>query len=70
MTADYENITRKIYDCGGEGDLYFIPVCPQCGRFVKADERVTVNGLGNWVEQPNATCKKCGRVEMPFEGFV
>lgn len=62
---DYENIRRVSYD----GGLVFVPVCPSCGRFVKADATVAVNGLGELVPQPNASCSKCGRVEMPFEGF-
>lgn len=66
---EYVNFRRKCY--GEEGNLMvFVPVCPICGRFVKADDVVHTN---NWVEglakKPNATCKKCGRIEMPFEGF-
>ena len=59
----YENFRRVAY-----GDWQFIPVCPSCGRFVKADETINVNGLEEYVKEPNATCKKCGRVEMPCEG--
>lgn len=62
----YENFRRVCY----AGGLTFIPVCPKCGRFVKADEIVIVNGLDELVSQPNATCSKDGRVEMLFEGFV
>lgn len=62
---EYENTRRIRYD----GGMIFLPVCPKCGRFVKADESVAVNGLGEYVPNPNATCAKCGRVEMPFEGF-
>jgi hypothetical protein len=63
---EYEGVRRVLY---GDG-MTFVPVCPQCGRFIKADKTVTVNGFGDYVAKPNATCKKCGRVEMPFEGFV
>ena len=64
---NHENMRRVIYG----DDMVFIPVCPRCGRFVKADETVTVvNGFGEYVPKPNATCSQCGRVEMPFEGFV
>ena len=47
----------------------FCPVCPTCGRFVKADGEVTLRGDGQPVGS-NATCSRCGRVEMPFEGYV
>jgi hypothetical protein len=66
---EYVNLRRELYKTDEWGDLLFIPVCPKCGRFVKADKAVTVNGLGEYVSKPNATCKKDGRVEMPFEGF-
>ena len=39
-------------------------VCPICGRFVKPDDRTKIPEYqGN---KPNATCKKCGRVQMDF----
>lgn len=59
---EYEGVKRVVYG-GEEIGATFVPVCPHCGRFVKADE---VTRVGN----PNATCSKCGRVTMPFEGFV
>lgn len=47
----------------------FIPRCPNCGRFVKAGE-ILMNREGEIKEkEPNATCKKCGQVSMPFEGY-
>ena len=52
-----------------EGGAYFARVCPNCNRFVKADDTVDVNGLEDIIHKPNATCKKCGRVEMPFTGW-
>jgi hypothetical protein len=52
-------------DCGAT----FAPTCPVCGRFVKADATILANADGYYKEQPNATCKKCGRVEMPFVGY-
>ncbi len=63
----YESLRRVTY---GEDRATFIPVCPTCGRFVTADDHVYLNGLEELVKGANATCKKCGRVEMPFEGFV
>ncbi len=64
-----ENIKRIVY----EGGMWFLPVCTNCGRFVKADKILKV--LHNkWtdedkIEEPNATCKKCGRIQMVFEGY-
>lgn len=66
---EYEGMRRVGYDSEGNGTLVFCPVCPKCGRFVKADDIVKVNGLGEYIDEPNADCKHCGRVEMPFEGF-
>ncbi len=64
---EYANMNWITY---GEEQAMFIPVCPKCRCFVKADKEIMFNGLGEIVEQPNATCKKCGRVEMPFMGFL
>ncbi len=58
---EYEGLRRVAY--GDEGAT-FVPVCPKCGRFVKADN--TIQG----VDRPNATCAKCGRVTMLFEGYI
>lgn len=63
---EYEGVGRLVY--GDEGAT-FIPVCEKCGRFVKADGTVSFNGFGDYKKAPNATCKKCGRIEMIFEGF-
>lgn len=52
-----------------EDGLLFLRTCPVCGRFVKADETVHVNGFGELAKEPNATCSKDGRVEMPFQGY-
>ena len=68
---DYVDDRRICY--GDEDDeigiLVFVPKCLACGRYVKTDEDVSLastedNGL------TNATCKKCGRMKMLFEGFV
>ena len=61
----YENMRRINY----EGGAIFVPVCAKCGRFVKADKTIFVNDETGLKKQPNATCKKCGRTEMIFEGF-
>lgn len=68
---EYENLRRISYpdESGQIGDAVFIPVCPNCGRFVKANETIKVNEIQGLKDEPNAKCKKCGDVKMPFEGF-
>ena len=39
-------------------------VCPKCGRFVKPDEKTRIPEYQG--KEPNATCKRCGRVQMEF----
>ena len=63
---EYEGVRRLVY---GDGAT-FIPACGKCGRFVKADETIMFNGFGELADQPNATCSKCGRIEMLFEGYL
>lgn len=63
---EYENMRRIQYDNGAT----FIPVCEGCGRFVKADKSVLTNDVVGLHPGPNATCSKCGRTRMPFEGFI
>lgn len=70
--ADYSyfNVRRQVYKSGAT----FVPVCPTCFRFVKADKTIQIYPEGHPVygglaPGPNATCSKCGRVEMLFEGF-
>lgn len=65
MDHEYENVRRIVY----EGGATFVPVCEKCGRFVKADKTIEVSEMNGLKKQPNSTCKKCGRVEMLFEGF-
>ena len=65
----YENFRRVSYGDGASGKAQFVPVCPICGRFVRADDTIQIRGEQVDFEQPNATCKKCGRVEMSFEGW-
>ena len=62
----YEN-TRRIQYTGG---ATFVPVCTKCGRYVKADSTIKVNEAVGLHPGPNATCSKCGRTEMIFEGFI
>lgn len=65
---EYENVRRITY--GNDECLVFVPVCSNCGRFVVADETVNVNELSGQPSGDNATCSKCGRVSMIFEGYV
>ncbi len=64
--CEYEQMRRIVY---GDGAM-FVPVCQKCGRFVKADEFVYIHEWHGLKDQPNATCFKCGRVKMIFEGFI
>ena len=61
---EYENVRRIVY--GDEGAT-FVPVCVGCGRFIKADETIKASDIRL---EANATCKKCGRIKMVFEGFI
>ena len=61
----YDDVRRVVYREGAT----FVPVCAKCGRFVKADRTVRMSESG-LRPGPNATCKRCGRVEMLFEGFI
>ena len=62
---EYENTRRLIYGDGAS----FIPRCQTCGRIVKADAEMTFDYEGQPVGE-NATCSKCGRVQMIFEGYI
>lgn len=68
----YEGVRRLVY---GEGAT-FVPVCAGidgkggCGRFVKADADVVVFASGLPAAETNATCSRCGRVQMLFEGYL
>jgi hypothetical protein len=64
----YENVRRVVLKYEEFGTAYFIPVCPICRRFVRVDKTICCKGEGRFVG-PNATCSKCGRVAMPFEGW-
>lgn len=64
MEGEYENFRRLSYD-----GAIFVPVCSKCGRFVKADKEIHIYEVAPCVRGPNAMCKRCGRVEMLFEGF-
>lgn len=65
----YENFRRVVYGKGEFEGATFVPVCLICRQFVKADEMMRFQG-DTIAAGPNATCSKCGRIEMPFEGFI
>lgn len=54
----------------GDDGATFVRECPNCGRFVKADEEVYLNELGETRDHACATCSKCGRVDMTFVGYI
>ena len=64
---EYENVRRVIY---GDGGATFIPVCQSCCRFVRADKTIKFNEIMGLSPDDNATCSKCGRTKMIFEGFI
>lgn len=66
MEHSYAEMRRVSYD----GGAVFVPVCERCKRFVKADPTIMVNDATGLSKQPNATCTRCGRVQMLFEGFL
>ena len=66
MSFEYEGGPWIQY----EGGATFVRVCTKCGRYVKADEIIQENDEVGLRDQPNATCSKCGRTNMIFEGFI
>lgn len=62
---DFEGDRILQYDNGAS----FIPRCEICNRFVKADETIKGNDHGI-ADEPNATCKKHGRIKMIFVGYL
>ncbi len=62
----YGEYTPTIsYGSEEDGSKVFVRVCPNCGRFVKADKECFVNDDS----KANATCKRCGRVRMDDLGW-
>lgn len=64
----YEQVRRLVYGDGEYDGATFVPVCRTCGRFVKADTVMRCKG-STIADVPNATCARCGRTQMLFEGF-
>jgi len=69
IEGEYENMHRITYGEGEYEGATFVQVCERCGRFVKADKMMRFQG-GTLADRPNATCTKCGRTKMIFEGFL
>lgn len=68
ITERGEGTPTAVYGLVDDCWMVFWKVCPKCGRFVKADDAVKMpEYAGN---EPNATCKKCGRVKMDFCTWV
>ena len=63
-TYAYEGVRRLVY--GEDEGATFVPICEKCGRFVQADKEVLINDRN----AINATCSKCGRTRMLFEGYI
>lgn len=71
VSHEYESVKRVV--CGAKGSYYegatFVPVCQTCYRFVRADVSMKFQH-DTITNSPNATCSKCGRTKMLFEGFI
>ncbi|MBO7070545.1 MAG: hypothetical protein J6W09_04550 [Bacteroidales bacterium] len=65
MFDDYGENTPTIAYGPDSGEWFvYYRVCPKCGRYVKPDDGCRLPEYQR--NDPNATCKKCGRVQMPF----
>ena len=71
MDGDYgPDAPRLSVDFGGDwGRASFVRVCVHCGRFVAPLWPMSVQSTQDSVT-PNATCARCGAVQMLFEGFL
>jgi len=70
-SGEYQDTRRVSYGDSDDdsGKAVFVPVCCKCGRFVKADPTMKFTEE-TITDGPNATCSRCGRTEMLFEGFL
>ena len=69
LTERSEYTPTVVYGSPDPGTLQvWYRVCSKCGRFVKADKYTRIPEYQR--EEPNATCKKCGRVRMDFCGWM
>lgn len=62
---EFENERRIIY---GDGAM-FVRRCAKCCRFVRAPKTMLFNLEGNYIEEDNTHCIKCGPTHLIFEGF-
>lgn len=66
-----ENTPVVGYGPWDGGYAMFERRCPKCGRLVKADEKSNAAEAYPGLEiRHNATCSRCGRVRMPFQGWI
>ena len=65
IEIEYTNNYPTVMYGEDAGAFVYYRICPYCGRFVKADDSSKGPGCGT-----NATCKKHGRVEMPFLDYA
>jgi len=63
---EFINEKRIVY---GDGAI-FIARCAKCNRFVKIPKSMKFNGFGEYIQEDNVDCKKCGRTHLIFEGFI
>ena len=64
--SDYlKTIIYKVGSC----NAHFLPICPICKKFVKVDDEIFFDCFYQPIEQPNATCKKHGRIQIDFLGY-
>lgn len=65
MILEYGENTPVVAYAPVDGSYpVYYRVCPNCGRYVKADDATRIPEYQG--KEPNATCKKCGRVQMEF----
>ncbi|MDH3740287.1 MAG: hypothetical protein OER56_01700 [Hyphomicrobiales bacterium] len=64
---------EQMYDEGwwtpraSYGDAVYSRRCPHCAAFVKPDKSIKIMWMTETpADEPNATCKKHGRIKMPF----
>lgn len=69
MTRERSEYTPTVMYAAVDGCIpVYYRTCPKCGRFIKPDDRTRIPEYQG--DEPNATCKKCGRVQMEFCTWV
>ena len=48
------------------GEAVYARRCPRCARFVRCDDKALLRSESAEIFQPNATCRRHGRVVTPF----